>query len=213
MRPLSSELRMMPDKYKLWSQGQQAGSLIHRSSPNGTRLRLIGLFNLRRTFVKAALALSLFLGTLSSFAPPSLAVNRASQYDASAPAMQMPGAGRYLKKHMWKPDKFDMFESVYLKADQPASTSGGGGGSSLIAPPLGAKLISDALPIVAVGGLVVGGGYGAVKLDGYMKGVKEKWREEEIELYGEELTVDATPVEVEDVEFPDDGEESDDGDE
>ena len=46
-----------------------------------------------------------------------------------------------------------------------------------------------------------------MKLDRYMKGVKEKWREEEIELYGEELTVDATPVEMPDVELPDEDED------
>ena len=160
--------------------------------------------------MRVALALSIFLGTLSTYAPPSVArgTPTTTPYDISAPAMQMPGAKRYLKKHMWKPDKFDMFESVYLKADQPVSSSSGGSGSSFLT----SQAVADALPVVAVGGLVLGGGYGAVKLDGYMKGVKEKWREEEIELYGEELTVDATPVEVEDVELPEDDEGDDDAD-
>ena len=40
-----------------------------------------------------------------------------------------------------------------------------------------------------------------MKLDRYIKNLKEKEREEEIELYGEELTVDATPVVMPDVEL------------
>lgn len=187
---------------KLWSIAGDKGVFIQKKQSIGLRRTILGMFSLRQAFVKVALALSIFLGSLSTFAPPSFArgAHATVSYDASAPAMQMPGAKRYLKKHMWKPDKFDMFESVYLKADQPASPSGGVSGSSLMT----SQAVTDALPIVAVGGLVLGGGYGAVKLDGYMKGIKEKWREEEIELYGEELTVDATPVEVEDVDLPED---------
>ena len=121
--------------------------------------------------------------------------------------MHVPGAKRYIKKYMWKADKFDIFESVYLTADQPLES---GGGKSMLSSPAMQKFVSDGLPIIAVCGLVVGGGYGSVKLDSYMKKLKDRWREEEIELYGEELTVDATPVEVEDVELPDDDEDDDD---
>lgn len=109
---------------------------------------------------------------------------------------------------MWKGDKFNMFESVYLKSISPPTPTSP---TSKFSPStlLTSRAVTESLPIVAVGGLVIGGGYGAVKLDGYMKGIKEKWREEEIELYGEELQVDATPVEVEDVELTEDEEDGD----
>ncbi|GMH60517.1 hypothetical protein TrLO_g7865 [Triparma laevis f. longispina] len=214
-RPSSSSLEAQ-------HRGNDLGTSMRRSSlsvrPPPKRFPLALWSSLRVAFARfssraARLSLTCLLvlsAFLSSARPARAAASPSlSSYDPSAPALHIPGAEKYVKKFMWSADKYNLFESAYLGADQQSTEALGSQGKGGLSGAMVGKLLVEAGPSLAVGGLIVGGGVGAVKLDRYMKGVKEKWREEEIELYGEELTVDATPVEMPDVELPDEEEDDD----
>ena len=161
---------------------------------------------LKVSFVCVLAVSAFFTNATPAHASPSPTL---STYDPTAPALEVPGAERYLKKFMWSPDKYNLFESIYLEAEQPFSETLAPGSKIPVSSAMLAKVVTEVGPTLAVGGLVLGGGVGAVKLDGYIKSLKEREREEEIELYGEELTVDATPVEMPDIELPPDEDDED----
>ncbi|GMH87685.1 hypothetical protein TrVE_jg2795 [Triparma verrucosa] len=190
-KPQQLERLLKGSPFNLWSSFRRA---FGRLSNQAARLSLTFLLVLSAFVTSARPA--------RAVASPSL-----SSYDPSAPALHLPGAESYVKKFMWSVDKYNLFESAYLGADKQLTGDLGSRGKFGVSGAMVGKLLVEAGPSLAVGGLIVGGGVGAVKLDRYMKGVKEKWREEEIELYGEELTVDATPVEMPDVELPDEDED------
>lgn len=187
--------------------GARLSPVTRVSSRVGRLLRRLKRHALKLSFV-CVLAVSAFFAN----ATPAVASQSPtlSAYDPAAPALEVPGAERYLKKFMWSPDKYNLFESIYLEAEKPISEALAPGSKIPVSSAMLAKVVTEVGPTLAVGGLVLGGGVGAVKLDGYIKGLKEREREEEIELYGEELTVDATPVEMPDVELPPDEDDEDD---
>jgi len=160
------------------------------------------------------LSLLLLLSILflsSSFTSPALrshpgpAFTPKSRLSATPPTpistLKLPGARSYISKHMWSGSTYNPFESAYLSADLPAlgQSSSGLPGFLSRSPVVTAALIAYGPPIGCV--IVIGG---FIKLcyrtDRMIKAGKEKAKQEEIEMYGEVLQVDATPISMEDEE-------------
>ena len=160
--------------------------------------------------------LSRFIPAAATFIAPSVAsASPVAVPTASSPSISSLDQSfmrRYLKKWMWKGTTFDMFEETYVSTITPPPPVTSSSTSYLLRIKtyfqIHLKLI---LPVLAVSlFLVVVCGSWAI--DEMIRRGKERERREEIELYGEYMDVDATPLDDMEVEIEDDDYDDDDDD-